>query len=158
MDDAGGEGLQHRPHPLQQLGVAPDHDREGSRLDPGDVARHRAIEEPGANGVDGTAHLDDRVRTDRAGVEGDSRGTDSGDDPVGAEVDIPHRLIVGEAGDDHLGVRRRLSSRGHDLGTGGGADTLRLGGVAAPYDGVEAGAPDGGRHRAPHSAHADHRH
>ena len=115
-------------------------------------AAHRALDEDAALGAHllGQRHL--VVRLHRAHLDEQLALDVAGEQPVGLLVDGGQRLLVGEDGDDRLGLRRQL---GRGLGHLGACVRQRLGLVrrAVPHRHVVADLDQMGRNRRAHAAH-----
>jgi len=118
--DPLAQGQQHRPRPLEIIGLATDHDRQGAGLGPRRAAGHRRIE-PGhaAQGGQLGSHLTGGGWLQAGEVHQQLTTAPAMDDALLAEHHLAHHRRVGQAQQHHVRRLAQLGGAGGQSRTGG---------------------------------------
>jgi hypothetical protein len=91
-----------RRDPLVRVALSAHHDRERPRLDLGDASGHRRVEHRRSERTHPLREVPADAGADRAHVDPDLLGTETGENPLGAGGDLLEHAVVGKGGEDDL--------------------------------------------------------
>ena len=152
-------GVDPRPRFLEDLRLAAAHDGQHAVFGAGLAAGDRRIDETAATGAGGGVEFAGNFGAGRGVVDQDGAWLHSGKDAVGAGGDLAQVVVVADAGEDEIGVARRLRRRRRRCAAIDLGPAFRFGGGAViDRHGMAALVPQVSRHRKTHHAEADERH